>query len=211
MLRGKVVWMSVTTVVAGLVISGCATNTPPKSGTPDSSQTVTVGAPMLQGVYAQSFTDAKSMTRSAELVVVGQAQGVIGTRNMARDPKDHSKEDTNIKVIGVDFRVAVARYLKGSGPREIVITQPQLMVFPDGGQGTYPAFSNLETGERYLLFIRSANDGTDRYVGTGEPWRFLLKNSRASIATNDEQLRRKFSEIDETTLLKDIEAIAKGN
>lgn len=165
--------------------------------------------PVLEGSYNKAFLDLDTMVSKTEIIVIGRIDGVAGTRNMARDPNDPTRPDPNHQVIGLDYKVQVERYLKGTGTPELLVTQPQFSVTESGEKVTYGSYVDMETGGRYLLFIRQSLDGSGRFVGAGEPWRFSLGSGRARIQSNEHAFQEKFPDLTETELVGRVQAAIK--
>lgn len=80
---------------------------------------------------------------NADVIAIGTVSRIFDNPYTMPDPKTTSGEVT---IDDVDAVVSVERYLKGTGPAEIVADDPQ----SGGGCGI---FEELSAGSRYLLFL----------------------------------------------------------
>jgi hypothetical protein len=130
---------------------------------------------------------------------------------MARDPNDHSKDDPQYVIEGVDYRLKVDTYLKGTGPTEIRVTQRKSVLNKARSQtpSLFEGFKDLPNGGRYVLFIRETKDGSGSYVGIAEPWRFRLEGGKARLESQWENAATTFPEVGEVEFLDQVRAVLR--
>lgn len=151
-----------------------------------------------------TYGSIDALTKDAQVVVVGRVLGKGGTRNLARDPQDHSKEATDRKVMSQEYTFAVETYLKGSGESKIDIVYPETTTLSTGLAITEPE-SSLEAGQRYVLFL---NKG-EGYYGVGQPWQFQLANGKANAKAYNAEHVKSFQGLAEADLIQQIQNAAK--
>lgn len=146
------------------------------------------------------------LTQEAPVIAVGTIEGVAGTRNLARNPKNPQEPDPNLEIIGVDYRFQVERFLKGSAPATILVTEAKLWI-PKGEQPTlYEGFREMPPGGRYILFLRETRDESGRWIGVAQPWRFAIRDAKASVESKWQGAQKAFPEVDQSEFVAQVEA-----
>jgi hypothetical protein len=92
---------------------------------------------------------------------------------MARRADDPLQPHPALVSLGQDYDVQVVDVLKGSAEKSLVVSISKAMKVDDRFV-TYRGFLPLQTGSRYVLFLRRQIDGTGGYVPAPEPWRFRM-------------------------------------
>lgn len=114
------------------------------------------------------------LAAASDLIVVGAIRAEAGTRNLARDPKDLSREDPTMVGLGQDYVIEVESTIKGEATPTIVVSLARW----HGPRGQAPRedsdFIPLEKGTRYVLFLQRSRAFAGIYVPAPEPFRFKL-------------------------------------
>lgn len=207
MVKKGTMWLGITAfVVLAIALASGSRN---RTVLPDPPGKMTyVESPSEEGLLAITFSDLEAAFKKADVVALVKADGEAGSHNMAVDPNEPSRPDPNIEVVGKDERLSIERYFKGVGPDSILVTQPyQFIDHSVNVKSDYATYVPFSTGQRYLVFLRKSIDGSDRYVGAGEPWRFALTGGKAQVVTNIHSLATQFPgtlETDVVTKLQDL-------
>lgn len=137
---------------------------------------------------SQAYTEADEvvarativdLAKASAVIAIGRVGGETGTRNMARDPRDASKEDVFYVVLGRDYTLNVERVLKGEAPATITLTIAAAHGDKKAGAVPDRDFVPPTPGQRYLLFLNPQIDGTNGFVPAPEPFRFRLDSLAA--------------------------------
>lgn len=112
----------------------------------------------------------EELTKESNIVVVGEFSKYVESWNMARDPKDVTKEDPNNHVKGDLYEFTVNDYLKSNGKNEnkIIIN---ITVSTNGV--TDERYIEPIIGEKVVLFLKKS-DLADHYYGASEPFGFSI-------------------------------------
>lgn len=157
--------------------------------------------------------DIPSMVRMSEVIVVGTVLGPGGTRNLARDPRDLSREDPNLTVTGQDFVVAVEMAIKGSVAQTITVTSAKSSVVRKGllvGEHEYQNFIPLTTGTRYALMLKTVHGAPGVYATALEPSRFEL-GAGATVRSNWNEAKTLFPVMSTDAFINALKAeVASG-
>lgn len=149
------------------------------------------------------------LTQEAPIIAIGTIKGVADSgRNWARDPKDPQNPDPNLEITGVDYRFEVDRFLKGSAPSTIVVTEAKFM--KDKGKQQpilYEEFMEMPLGGRYILFLRET-DEPGHWTGIGEPWRYAVQGNKVSVESKRDGVQKKFAMMDANEFATQVEAHA---
>lgn len=147
------------------------------------------------------YTNIRDLKKNAEVVVLGSVQKQGKTYNLAKDPNDPSKDNPDFTLLGTDFEVKVDKYLKGKGESIITLTQEG----GEDGQTTYlvEGRSPLIVGGKYIFFLNEISG--NKYMFGGDPYRFKITNGKASVDTDNKNLRSKWQEKPEKDLITEIE------
>lgn len=195
-------------LVAAVAFAGSGRNRTPLPSSPD--KMTYVESPTEEAVLALTFSDLRAAFAKADVVALVTADGEVGTRNMAFDPNDPSQPDPNIEIVGRDEQLSIQRYLKGAGPDSVLVTQPYQFVDHSANvRSDYATYVQFSSGQRYLVFLRMSGDGSGRYVGAGEPWRFSLNEGRAQVVTNVRSLATHFPDAPEADVVNRLQDLAK--
>lgn len=118
--------------------------------------------------------DLRGIARASDAIVVGVVLGEGGTRDLARDPRDITREHPTLAILGQDYRVAVETSLKGNVGTDLTVTVARF--YRDRGSEQKPAehFIPLKVGARYLLFAQELRHAPGVYSIAFEPSRFSL-------------------------------------
>lgn len=101
-----------------------------------------------------SATTLRELTNASDIVLIGTVEGESGTRNLARNPKDLTKEDPNYIVVGQDYSVSVQTVLKGAAPQQVTITVARGRGNRARGVNDDADFVPLRAPQLYALFLR---------------------------------------------------------
>ena len=126
-------------------------------------------------------------------------------------PGDPSRPDPNYTGVARVYEVAVERYLKGSEDATIEVVQFEGSIVPLGGQvrevqwksASYP----LGAGNRYLLFLIPQGQVPNLWLGTAQPFRFVLSAGMAKAESPAEGILDAFPNKTESALISEVEAI----
>lgn len=151
-----------------------------------------------------TYSSVDALTKDAEVVVVGRVTGKGGTRNLARDPKDHSKEAADRKVMSQEYTFAVEKYVKGNGDSKIDIVYAETESVSPGMIINEPEIK-LEVGQRYVLFLKKG----DGYFGVGQPWQFQLAGGQANAKAYNPEHVEAFKGLTEAGLLQQVQNAVK--
>lgn len=152
-------------------------------------------------------TSLLSLAQSSDLVIVGVVRGELGTRNMARRADDPLQPHPALVSLGQDYDVQVVDVFKGPAERSVVVSISKAMKV-DGAFVTYKGFLPLQSGSRYVLFLRRQIDGTNGYVPAPEPWRFRLTTA-AEAQSPWPDANRYFPTRDTQLFLADVAAAVR--
>lgn len=200
-----------TMLLAGLLtvggVVGCnrAWNTKVQSRVPDAGLVQVREGEMIIFREFAVFRSIREMTREADLVVIGTVQSKDGSRNLARNPLNPNEEAVDRKLMSQEYQFGVEQALKGVVNGEVLIVYPEYTELPNGDRGHEPQVP-LDTGERYVLFLRQGTDRT--YHGVGEPWLFRLSSGKAqamSVLTVSPAL----TGLEQTELIRLIEKLSR--
>lgn len=146
-----------------------------------------------------SYTNLDDITKASDAVFIGTVDSIAGTRNLARNPKDPSKEDENITVEGVDYKVTVLEYLKGSDGNQVLVTeQKQNKLDKNEPFVKDEHYIGLNPGATYVFFAKKSTS-TGRYYSAGDPFFFELKNNTVKLLTTEDNLKTYFKDTDVKT------------
>jgi hypothetical protein len=141
-----------------------------------------------------SYTDLSTLTNESDAVFIGEVEKIEGTRNLAKNPQDPSKEDENIYVEGVDYRVNILEYLKGNDNNQVIVTeQKQLRLEKDKPLVKDEHYIGLNPKETYVFFAKKSPK-TGKYFSAGDPFFFEIKNNTVKILTNEKNLLDHFKD-----------------
>ena len=150
-----------------------------------------------------TYSNLLDVTNASDAVFIGTVEGVDGTRNLARNPQDPSKEDPERYVEGVDYRVDVSELLKGNDTdKQVLVTETKLqrigkeqVEVPDAN------YIGLVPGQSYIFFVKkSAVSG--RYNATGQPFIFSVNNNKVELQTTEKDLMEQY-QVEELITFKD--------
>ena len=125
------------------------------------------------------FVAARSLDELVErsdVVLVGTVEREAGTRNLARDPKDLTREDPTYRVLGQDYLVAVQSRVKGNPPIQVTITVARSRGTQATGIRDDPDFIPLRSGQLYVLFLRRLPYEPSVLALAIEPSRFRVED-----------------------------------
>lgn len=125
------------------------------------------------------------------VVVIGQITGTGEVINMARDIYDNTKPAPDLFGVGQVYTFKVQRYLKGTGPNELNVANPEGLISADPATVTAAdiqrakedsGYGNeaFQIGATYLLLLHRL-DGFDPshnyFTGGIHPWRFVVASA----------------------------------
>lgn len=147
--------------------------------------------------------DLSSAVRMSDVIVIGTVTAVGGTRNLARNPKDLTREDENLVVTGQDYAFAVDEALKGAVGQSITVTSARKASVNRGGfasEREYDTFVPLGVGTRYALLLRTVKWAPNVYATGFEPSRFELGGG-ATVLSNWREATMLFPTISTDTFI----------
>jgi hypothetical protein len=148
------------------------------------------------------YRSIEGLLADSDVVVVGRVSGSGESRNLARDPRDPSKDHPNRKLMSQEYTFEVENYVKGDGDKGIeIIYGAKEMDLSSSFEGVFPEVA-LEPGERYVLFLRKGKEVG--YFGVGQPWQFELKAGKAIAKAFSPDHAKRFSDLTESELFKRI-------
>ena len=155
-------------------------------------------------------TTLEALANASDVVVVGMVQGEAGTRNLARDPRDPSREDTQTMVLAQDYVIDVAYALKGSVPSSLTVALAKWHGASGVPAGRDADFLPLKSGARYVLFLQHLRGAESSvFAQVPEPFRFVL-SEQARVESSWGPARDAFPARATTQFLADVKA-AIGN
>lgn len=122
----------------------------------------------------------EKLTKESDIVVIGYFNKLIENWNMARDPKETSKEDLNNYVKGSLYEFEVDDYLKSPGKEQQSI---KVNITVSANRVTDERYIEPVIGEKMILFLKKSPIA-DRYFGTMEPFRFTIDSNIGMVKTN---------------------------
>lgn len=130
--------------------------------------------------------DVTALVRMSDVIVAGTVTAVGGTRNVARDPKDPTREDPNMTAIAQDYTLVVDTVIKGNVGSTITVTSAKSTAVRKGpltAERNNEMFIPLKVGTRYLLLLRSVGWTSGVYAASFEPHHFEL-GAGATVRSN---------------------------
>lgn len=146
------------------------------------------------------------LTEKAPVVAIGTIEGVAGSRNLARDPHNPQNPDPRLEIAGIDYRFKVDRFLKGSAPASILVTEAKSRTWKGEKPVLYEGFKAMPPGGRYILFLRETRDGSGRWIGVAEPWRFAIHGAKVSVESKWGEAQKHFTVMDVNEFAAHVEA-----
>lgn len=137
-------------------------------------------------------TDIDVAIQNSQVVVMGKVLDDGKGRNLRRDSKDPSKEDSEVVVPGTDYTVLVTKVLKGS-------VEPNSQIKVAVGGGDYKGKksklrASVKNDEEYLFTLATAGAGHPNYYGIIEPFIYQIKNNKVVAISNIEKYKVAFQE-----------------
>jgi hypothetical protein len=150
----------------------------------------------------------RDLTNFSDLVVVGTVLQAGGTRNLARQVSDPTKEAKDIVVLGEDYDVRVETTVKGAPSSEslIVVSLAKWHGTPGETAGTDRDYVPFSAGTRYVLFLKRLGDGTSAYGQGIEPFRFRIEGSTARAESRWGEASKYFPDKPLDALVLDVRA-----
>jgi hypothetical protein len=151
-----------------------------------------------------TYSNITELTNASTAVFIGKVEGEAGTRNLARDPQDPTKEDPNVYVEAVDYNVKVSSFLKGDPQSNVLVTEEQQMRSSKNEPFVLAEhFIKLNPGETYVFFAQKSNI-SGRYFATGQPFFFSVKENVAQVNTTEQELLQQFKPTDLASFVKQV-------
>ena len=185
-------------------------------------QPIYVTARSLDNAPDGSSDDLSKLVVHSELIVIGTTsdQDPREERIQGRGPNDSSRADPNFATIGNVYDMRIERYLKGSGGETLSVVQPTgYEAFVPGppntsgrltrGRDTSPNLL-LQKSTRYLLFLRKNDHSPGLWMGTVQPYRFVLSGGTASVESPVTSLDSRFADRTEAELVSLVESLITG-
>ena len=186
-------------------------------------QPMYVTARSLDNAPDGSSDDLSKLVAHSTVIVIGMTsdEDPREERIQGRDPNDPSMPDPNYATIGNVYDIRVERYLKGSGDETLSLVQPTgYEAFVSGppntpgtltrGRDTTPNLL-LQKSNRYLLFLRENEHAPGLWMGTVQPYRFVLSGGTASVESPVTSLDREFPDRTEMALVGFVESLIAGS
>ncbi|MHB9094995.1 MAG: hypothetical protein ACYC21_10005 [Eubacteriales bacterium] len=147
------------------------------------------------------FSNIKDLKDAVDVVVIAKIEGELGVYNSAMDPADITKEHPTLKILSTQYQARVYKYLKGEGPDSIIVAQ-------DGGElnGLTQdfGFTPMKIGNKYVFFLEKDPNKEDRYIFSGEPYKFLITDGKVKVDTKEDKTKKLFTDKDETTFVNEV-------
>lgn len=149
----------------------------------------------------RTFSNIKDLKDAVDIVVISKIESELGAYNAAMDPVDTTKEHSTLKILSIQYQAKVYKYLKGEGPDSIMVAQ-------EGGElnGLKQdwGFTPMKIGNKYIFFLVKDPNKENRYVFSGEPYKFLITDGKVKVDTKKEYIKKFFPDKDETTFVNDV-------
>ena len=143
-----------------------------------------------------AFQTVADLRKESDAVFVGTVKGIVGTRNLARDQNDPSKDDPNLYIEGVDYSVNILEYLKGDDTKQVIVTeQKQIRPTPEDPLVLDEDYVGMKDGETYIFFMKKSAT-TGKYFGVGNPFFFRVKGSTVEVMTKQDSIKSQFAQSD---------------
>ncbi len=176
---------------------------------------VTASEPVESPTSMVLYRRAESITElvaEADVVVIGTVLGAVGIHNTARLESDPFQEDPRVYSRGRLYEIQVKQYLHGAGPPLLTITQHEAIgkIPEDGDPAEWPVPSGIEpmeTGQRYLWFLKQSESDPRIYFGFAEPSRYVLTGDTAVPSGNYVDSRGSFDDLSESGLVSKVLAV----
>ena len=142
---------------------------------------------------------------------------IIGTvpNNEPESLRVQDQSNANVQSVANGLNIQVERYLKGSGGDTIPVIQFYGLDFMDRGQVRQVRDENEKLlfgkGKRYLLFLKDNESYPGYWSGTIHPYKFLLKEGRATAESPVGDLSGTFPEQSEADFMSSVESRIAGN
>ncbi|HEU4962563.1 MAG TPA: hypothetical protein VFV52_01700 [Bacilli bacterium] len=197
----KKAFLASTLVLTPALLFGCSSSNVAVEKT-SAGQKLTVTSHADIPVYA----DLAKLTSDADAVVIGTVSNIEGSRNLARDPNNPAKEDPNILIEGVDYRVHVQEYIKGAGTKSLLITETkQKRMGKDAPMVSEEGYMELESGSTYVFFVKKSPT-SGRYYGVGQPFIFEVTEGQVQAKGKNPEWTKPFKPKDLTTFIEDVKS-----
>lgn len=169
------------------------------------AESVYVTADSVEGLVSQSSA-----------VVIGTVISTTPTRLEipGRLPSDPSQPDPNYTGVGQVYEVRVERSLRGTEATTIRVVQFESSIVSIGGQvrevESESARFPLTFGTRYMLFLTPQGQIPGLWLGTAQPFRFVLSDGIARAESPAGQIRSLFPDRPESVLVSEAERVIQG-
>ena len=222
-----------------LVLVGCgavlacsnpspAPTQPSTPATPKVAQYSNVQAMPAHGLYVTtknlgdtslgSSDDLSKLVEHSSLIVIGTVSSAEPTVVSIQDdtPSDSTSTVSNVKSVGNVYEVRVERYLKGGeGAESVSVVQFVGLNYDVGGQLKQTRSKDDDLlpvkNSRYILFLTEQVDIEGHWIGTVQPYKFLLTGGQAKAESPVGGLGGAFPEQSEASLISSVETkIAAG-
>lgn len=148
----------------------------------------TQAAKRIIKTFKPTANDLSSMIDESEFIVIGEYGKFIENWNLARNPNDITKEDTEIRVEGRKFEFKVEKYLKGSGDSNVVIS------IPYSHEGIVDdTYYEPESGNKVILFLKKNNEFNNYYPSI-YPYEFEIAKDKIKFKTNVKYIEDSFKD-----------------
>ena len=191
-------------------------------------QAVPRGEPMpIQSLYLTtrnlkdtpngSSDDLAKLVAHSTLIVIGTVPDKEPQfkRIRGKNPNDSTKSDQNVEAVGNVYEVQVERYLKGNGDTTLPVIQFTGIDYVENGQTIQARdkSENLLLGKsnRYLFFLQEQGQAPNLWIGTAQPYKFLLSGSKAKAESPLDDVKGKFPDRSEADFLNSVENMIATN
>ncbi len=184
--------------------------TPRPADTPQPAPSAGQLRTVSEGMYISSGSLDDLVANSTTIVIGTIPSSEPNTLSVDSQVSDASGPITNVQAVGSGYNVEVERYLKGSGGNTIPVVQFYGIDYTDQGQIKQARDNDadllLSKGSRYLLFLRENRSHSGYWIGTAEPYKFLLKGGQAKVKSPLSGLGGTFPEQPESDFISSVEA-----
>ena len=147
-----------------------------------------------------TFSNIKDLKDAVDVVVIAKIEKELEAYNSAMDPADITKEHPTLKILSTQYQAKVYKYLKGEGPDSMIVAQ-------DGGElnGLKQdfGFTPMKIGNKYIFFLVKDPNKENRYIFSGEPYKFLITDGKVKVDTKEDYTKKFFPDKDETTFVNE--------
>lgn len=165
------------------------------------NQTVTdINTEQMVKADRKVYSSLKELKNDSEVVIIGSVEKQLKTYNLAKDATDPTKENPDFVILGTDYLVNVEKYLKGSGEKQIIMTQEGGEL--NGKKQRIEGRTPIKLGDKYVFFLKKNPD--NKYMFGGDPFKFSLSNGKVKVDSDNTKFEEKFPEKSDQEFLAEL-------